>query len=339
MNSNKATSGSETQITLSNFLLHIDENLVIAKILEGLTSEQKYISSRYFYDETGSKLFEEITLLPEYYLTRTEKNILRDASFQISSELKDIDIIELGSGESSKISIFLDHIPADYMESICYLPVDVNQAVIEHSAKLLIKRFPGLKIHGVVADFETQLDMIPAGAKRLICFFGSTLGNLSRKDARIFFSDLGKSMQSGDMILLGVDMVKNRNVLDKAYNDSQNVTAAFNRNILNSVNKIVSANFDPDSFSHVASYNDESSCIEMYLEAKRDMEVSSPYLSADIIIKEGETIHTENSHKFTAQHIHGLALAAGLDIKNIFTDEKKWFSLVQFIKKGEASHV
>ncbi len=312
----------------------MDESLAIAKILEGLTSERKSISSKYFYDEIGSKLFEEITRLPEYYLTRTEKSILEDASFQIANELRNIDIIELGSGDSSKISIFLDHVPAENMESVCYLPVDVNQSVIENSAKLLAIKYPGLKIHGVVADFETQLDLIPAEAKRLICFFGSTIGNLSRIEALKFFSGLGKAMHPGDMVLLGVDMVKDGGVLDKAYNDSKNVTAAFNRNILNTVNKIAGTNFDPDLFSHVAFYDDESSCIEMHLRAKRDMEVSCRYLNDPIVIKEGETIHTENSHKFTGKHIDDLACAARLNIKHIFADEKKWFSLVQFLKKG-----
>ncbi|NOR15917.1 MAG: L-histidine N(alpha)-methyltransferase [Candidatus Aminicenantes bacterium] len=333
MNSNKSTSRSDARIAISNFLLHIDKKKIIKTILDGLTSDRKYISSKYFYDEIGSKLFEKITLLPEYYLTRTEKNILRDASFQIAGELRDIDIIELGSGDSSKISILLGSIPTEHIDSVCYIPVDVNQSVMEDSAKLLIKKFPGIKVHGVVADFETQLDLIPGGAKRLVCFFGSTIGNLSRKESLNFFSDLGKAMQLDDMILLGVDMVKSKDVLDKAYNDSKNVTAEFNRNILNAVNNLVGTDFDQENFSHIAFYDEEHSRIEMHLKAKRDMEILCPYLSERIIINEGETIHTENSHKFTDEHIDSLALAGGLDIKNIFIDENKWFSLVQFLKK------
>lgn len=333
MNSNKSTAGTGVQVTISNFLRNIDQKKVIETILDGLTSAHKYISSRHFYDEVGSNLFEQITRLPEYYLTRTETNILREVSFRIAGKLRDVDIIELGSGNSSKVSILLEAIPAEFMGSVRYLSVDVNQTVIEDSAKILIRKFPGLKVHGVIADFEKQFELIPGGVKRLICFFGSTIGNLSRKESMKFFSVLGRTMRSGDMLLLGVDMVKNKETLDKAYNDSQNVTAEFNRNILNVVNKMVGTNFDPEMFSHVAFYNEKLACIEMHLKAKQYMEVSCPYLNHKITITEGESIHTENSHKFSFSHIDSLALAAGLSIKNIFTDKNKWFSLIQFLKK------
>jgi len=320
-------------ITMSNFLLTISEDEALKTILDGLTSDQKHISSKYFYDEIGSKLFEKIILLPEYYLTRTEKKILRETCFQIAGKLRDVDIIELGSGDCSKISILLDSIPAEHMESVRYMPVDVNQAVIEDSLKILIKKFPGLKIQGVVADFGKQFNLIPVGAKRLICFFGSTVGNLSRKESMNFFSDLGRTMQSDDILLLGVDMVKSKDALENAYNDSKNITAKFNRNILNVINKHVGTNFNPDLFSHIAFYDEVYSRIEMHLKAIQYMEISCPYLPRKIIIREGETIHTENSHKFTYKHIDDLALAAGLEIKNIFSDKNKWFSLIQFLKK------
>jgi L-histidine N-alpha-methyltransferase len=303
-------------------------------ILGSLTSDHKHISSRYFYDEIGSKLFEEITFLPEYYLTRTEKNILKQACFQIAGKLKDGDIIELGSGGSSKISLLLESIPAESIGSVRYIPVDVSQAAIENSAKILIKNFPGLKIHGVVADFEKQLNRIPGGAKRLICFFGSTIGNLSRKESLKFMADLGGIMPSGGMLLLGVDRVKSRDVLEKAYNDSKDITAKFNRNILNVINNLVGTNFNPDMFDHIAFYNEDHSRIEMHLKAMERMEISSPHLSGKIKIRKGETIHTENSHKFTSKHIDDLARAGGLEIKNIFTDNNKWFSLIQFLKSA-----
>jgi L-histidine N-alpha-methyltransferase len=320
-------------ITISNFSHTIRKNEAFKTILDGLTSDHRYISSRYFYDAIGSKLFEEITLLPEYYLTRTEKNILKDASFQIAGKLRDGDIIELGSGDSSKISLLLESIPAEHIGSVRYIPVDVNQEAIENSAKNLIKNFPGLKIHCVIADFEKQLNLIPEGIKRLICFFGSTVGNLSRKECLKFMADLGRIMPSGGMLLLGVDMVKGRDVLENAYNDRKKITEKFNRNILNVINNLVGTDFTPDCFDHVAFYNEEHSRIEMHLKAMEYMEISSPYLSGKIIIQKGETIHTENSHKFTYKHIDSLALAAGLDIKNVFTDKNKWFSLIQFLKK------
>jgi L-histidine N-alpha-methyltransferase len=321
-------------ITISRFSHTESKDESIKTILDGLTSDHKNISSRYFYDEIGSKLFEEITFLPEYYLTRTEKNILKQACFQIAGKLKDGDIIELGSGGSSKISLLLESIPEAYRGSVRYIPVDVNQVAIENSAKILINKFPGLKIHGVVADFEKQLNRIPGGAKKLICFFGSTIGNLSRKESQKFMADLGRILQTGGMLLLGVDMVKSKDMLEKAYNDSQKITEKFNRNILNVINNLVGTNFEPALFDHIAFYNEDHSRIEMHLKAMESMEISSPHLKDKIIIRKGETIHTENSHKFTSKHIDDLARAGGLEIKKIFTDNNKWYSLIQFFKSA-----
>jgi len=324
---------SDVPISISNFLLEIDKHAMIKTILDGLISDRKHISSKYFYDAEGSKLFEEITLLPEYYLTRSEIEILSETSFQIAGDLRNIDIIEIGSGDGSKISLILDSIPAVNMPTVRYIPVDINQAVIEASAKLLIKRFPGLKVHGVVADFEKQLHLIHGESKRLICFFGSTVGNLSRKDAMRIIAELGGGMQPGDRLLLGVDRVKSRDILYKAYNDSQNITAKFNRNILNVVNNLVGTNFNPDFFDHIAFYEEETSRIEMHLKAVKYMEISCPYLHGKILLKPEETIHTENSHKFSVQHIESLASASGLKIENIFSDRNKWFSIIQFLKE------
>lgn len=320
----------------TNFLRAIERDATIKSILAGLTSEQKYISSKYFYDELGSRLFDKITCLPEYYLTRTEIRILLDASPQIAGKLKDVDIIELGSGDSTKITILLESILPENMVSVRYMPVDVNESAIKTLAQKLSGKFPGLRVNGIIADFETQLAMIPRCGRRLFCFFGSTLGNFSREGSRQFFSDLGKIMAPGDMFLLGVDMVKSRDVLDNAYNDSQQVTAAFNRNILNVINKRVGTNFHTELFDHIAFYNEGRSRIEMYLRARKKMEISSPYLSGNIMITEGESIHTENSHKFTNSHIESLAEAGDLEIVNIFTDKKNWFSVIKFQKEEES---
>jgi len=332
MNAYKDPTCADTSVTISNFLRETDKDNDIRGILDGLTFDRKYISSKYFYDAAGAELFKEITLLPEYYLSRTEKKILGKVASEIAGKLKNIDLIEIGSGDSSKISILLESVPAHHMMSMRYIPIDVNQAVIEKSAKTLIKKFPGLSIHGLIADFERPLNLIPEGAKRLICFFGSTIGNISRKESMRFIAGLERSMRPGDGLLLGLDMVKERNLLHKAYNDSQNVTAKFNLNILNVVNNLLDSDFNPDLFDHIAFYNENHCRIEMHLKAKQDMEISCPYLPGNITLKAGETIHTENSHKFTRKHIDILASAGGLEIKNIFSDEKEWFSLVEFIK-------
>jgi len=325
---------SDAPLVIRNFLHAQTEGETVKALLDGLKSDHKHVSSKYFYDSVGAKLFQEITLLPEYYLTRTEKEILRGASIQIAGHMRGTDIIELGSGDSSKISIVLGSMPGEHIASIRYIPVDVSRASIEDSAEILNKSFPGLKIHGVVADFEKQLDLIPGGEERLICFFGSTIGNLARNESRRFMAELGRIMKPGGMLLLGIDMVKDKHVLENAYNDSDRTTEKFNRNILNVVNKLAGTDFDPVLFDHVAFYNEDQSRIEMHLKATRDMEISSPHLNGRIMIQKGETIHTENSHKFNLRHIDELASAGGLEIKNIFTDKNRWFSLVHFLKRA-----
>lgn len=322
----------DAPVTISDFLLEIDKQGSINAVLDGLISNPKRISSKYFYDAEGSRLFEEITRLPEYYLTRTEKEILEDAAFRIAGDLRNIDIIEIGSGDGDKISLLLDAVPAANMPTVRYVPLDINRIVIENSAKMLIRRFPGLRVYGMVADFEKQLHLISGDARRLICFFGSTVGNLSRMHAMKIMAVLGGGMRPGDRLLLGLDRVKSRDVLYKAYNDSRGVTARFNRNILSVINNLAGTNFNPNLFDHIAFYEEEHSRIEMHLKAAQYMEVFCPYLYGRIRIKPEETIHTENSHKFTVRHIENLASAAGLKIENIFSDRDQWFSLVQFLK-------
>jgi L-histidine N-alpha-methyltransferase len=333
MNSTEEICILKSTVMVDNFLLKIGRDAVIRDITEGLTCCEKHISCIYFYDAVGSKLFEEITRLPEYYPARTEKRLLSEAAFHVCNELKDIDIVELGSGDCSKISILLEAVPSHFLPSVRYIPVDVSQSVVEESAAILVSTFPGMSIHGVVADFMKQLDLIPKGLKRFFCFLGSTVGNLSKDDTVGFFRNLGKAMRDGDMLLLGADMAKDKDVLERAYNDNAGVTAEFNRNILNVVNNIAGTNFRPEAFEHVAFYNEELSRIEMHLKAKEDLEVVSPFIEEKIIIRKGESIHTENSHKFTREHIKNFASAAGLEIQRIFTDEKKWFSLVLMAKK------
>lgn len=333
MDFHKETSFADTQLTINNYLPRIGREHVTREILTGLNAPKKHISSMYFYDSVGSKLFEKITQLPEYYPTRTEKSIFRTVFPQLQLILKNIDIIELGSGDCSKISMLLAAIPPQQRETVRYLPVDVSQPAIEESAKQLLEKFPGINIHGIVADFMQQLQLIPQGKKRLFCFFGSTIGNLTEEQTTRFFSRLSTEMNSGDMLLLGLDMVKDVNILERAYNDSQQVTAAFNRNILNVVNDLVGTNFNPDNFEHLAFFNEEQSRIEMHLKTKANMTITSLQSPEKIYLAQGETIHTENSRKFSPANIHQLADTAGLTIQDTFTDSKNWFSLVKFIKK------
>lgn len=318
---------------LQNHLPDIGKDQITRNIIDGLALPQKRISSIYFYDAVGSRLFEKITRLPEYYPTRTEKKLLKQLSYKLFGKLNHLNIIEIGSGDCSKVSILLESIPRQRLKTICYTPVDVSESAIQESAEKLQLKFPGIEIHGIVADFTQQLHCIPCNGNQFFCFLGSTLGNLSRKQQKHFFIDIGKLMVSGDTLLLGVDMIKPADILEKAYNDSQGVTAAFNRNILNVVNNLIGTDFDPESFDHLAFYNYEKNRIEMHLKANRTMKVSCPAVPYKIRIKKGETIHTENSHKYTDAYIKQLAASAGLETKESFMDENRWFSLIQLTKK------
>jgi L-histidine N-alpha-methyltransferase len=248
----------------------------------------------------------------------------------ISTTLRNLDIVELGSGDCSKISILFDAISRENIETIRYIPVDVSQSAILKSAESLVKRIPNITIHGLLADFLKHLSVIPDDRSRLFCFFGSTLGNFSRKQAIQFLMDLKSIMKPGDQLLLGLDMVKEIKILENAYNDHRGITCAFNKNILNVVNHYAETTFDPALFEHLAFYNETKKRIEMRLKALVDVEVSCPKFPYTIRLKKGETIHTENSHKYTLGHISYFSLITGLKLNNIYTDRNQWFSLVHF---------
>jgi len=320
------------QIEISNHLRDLGIDNIRKEIIEGLTTYPKTISSKYFYDEKGSKLFEEITRLPEYYPTRTEKDILKKIAPEIMETLSYTDIVELGSGDCSKISILLQAINEDNIENINYIPVDVSQSAIQDSAEELIEKFPNLSIKGLVADFINQIDLIPAENERMFCFLGSTLGNFNEEIAHSFLKNLSHNMNTRDTFLLGLDLVKPIHILHDAYNDAQNITAQFNKNILHVVNEIIETNFNPNDFKHYAFFNASKSRIEMHLKAINDITIQSPYYSSPILIKKGEYIHTENSYKFTLDQIKGLETKIDLKIKEIYTDENNWFALVLFQK-------
>lgn len=317
-------------VTVSNFISKENRIELIDGIYRGLTHRQKQISSRFFYDDTGSELFEEITLLREYYPTRTEKKILQENAGDILGDFDQMDIIELGSGDCSKISILLDAIPKHKLANLNYIPVDVSESAVLKSADILQSKYPAIKIFGVLADFMKHLDSLPGNSPRLICFFGSTLGNLTRKQANEFILGLKKIMNPSDKLLLGLDMVKHPEVLHEAYNDNQGITARFNKNILQVVNDVADTNFNTSDFKHLAFYNEKEYRIEMHLEALKDVSITSEHFPQIITINKGETIHTENSHKFLPEHISQLELVSGLRHIKSFTDDEQYFSLNLF---------
>jgi len=320
------------RVGVRNFLPRIGHREAVRDIRDGLVKKPRRISCMYFYDQTGSQLFEQITRLPEYYLTRTEMGLLTEAAEEIRVDLVDRDIIEIGSGSCTKISVLLKAIPPGARESIRYLPTDVSLSALKSAAGILARTFPELTIELIVADFTRQLALIPRQKQRLFCFFGSTIGNFSSRAATRFMTDLGKIMEREEMLLLGLDMVKDPERLERAYNDRRGLTGRFNRNILRVVNQLAQTNFDPRSFAHLAFYNPRPARIEMHLRSRRDQLIESPCFSSGIFLGEGETIHTENSHKFTPARIRHLADVAGMRVKKVFSDPRRWFSLVLFSK-------
>ncbi len=320
------------RISITNLLQEIGPDEVVAEIVAGLQSKQKSISSKYFYNKEGSILFEEITRLKEYYPTRTEKGILKQIAPGLMRKYGSFEIIELGPGDHSKISILLNAAAGLDLTSIRYLPLDISQAAIRSSAEELVSTFPNLHVEGYAVDFLSQFGFVRRKRPALICFFGSTIGNFEWETSLELLQNISKQMKQGDVLLLGMDMVKPESVLHVAYNDARGVTEAFNKNILNSVNDLIQSDFNPADFEHLAFFNREESRIEMHLVARKDLVVHSRHFASDLIFEQGDTIHTENSHKYNEGHIQKLAEESGLELKHTHRDEQGWFALTEFQK-------
>ncbi len=323
---------NENTSEIINLLPEIGKEAMQQEILQGLTSTPKYIPSKYFYDKKGSELFEEITRLEEYYPTRTEIEIISSLWDKLHLDGNELHIIELGSGDASKIRLLLDQIPKEKPGLIHYYPVDISESAITGACENLCAIFPELQVTGIVADFVHQLNLLPNPGNRFFCFFGSTIGNLDTHEIKTFLHGLSTSMQKGDHLLLGLDRVKDTRVLEKAYNDKNGVTARFNKNILLVANELLDANFDPASFAHLAFFNKDKQRIEMHLQAEKDMVIHLGYNGQKICLAKNETIHTENSHKFDARQINEIAAGNGMRIEQQFSDAKGWFSLIHFRK-------
>jgi len=322
------------RLHFENYLTVRPRAHMIKELLTGLLSENKYLPCKYLYDERGSDLFEKITRLEEYYPTRTEKQLIIAAGKVIARHFQGSHIIELGSGAPQKISLLLDGFSHQQLSKLTYIPVDVSEGTMHRAAHFLQREYPGLGIEGIIADFVTHLQHIPKGKQRLWCFLGSTLGNFSRHERALFLYALTAQMQVGDQLLLGLDNYKNEAVLQRAYNDSSGITAQFNKNVLLHVNRLLSTHFDTDDFEHVAFFNSQKYRMEMHLRAKYELAVNLPLLPNPVHFEPGETIHTENSYKFTPQQIAALVSTYDLDMLKHYTDEKKYFSLLHLVKRG-----
>jgi len=304
-----------------------EERSLAYDVLDGLTRPFKELPPKHFYDTEGSLLFDRICGLPEYYPTRTERAILAARAGEIVERTGAGQLIELGSGMPDKSRLLLDAMrDAGTLER--YVPFDVSEHVIGLAAECLAEDYPGLEVHGVVGDFERHLDAIPTdGATRIVAFLGGTIGNFLPGSRRRFVRALGDTLRAGDRLLLGTDLVKDPAVIEAAYNDSEGVTAAFNKNVLSVVNRELGADFDLDAFEHVAFYDRQQEWIEMRLRALAPQVVHVAALDLTVHFAHREEMRTEISAKFTRERLAGDLAAAGLGLEAVYTDPDDLFAV------------
>ncbi|MCS6959658.1 MAG: L-histidine N(alpha)-methyltransferase [Pseudanabaenaceae cyanobacterium SKYGB_i_bin29] len=299
-----------------------------AELTHSLTQIPKQIPPKYFYDDRGSQLFEAICLLPEYYLTRTETELLAKVAPQLPSYTGACELVELGSGSSRKTHIILQAYQQRGLP-LRYTPIDISSSILEISAYNLLQSYPGLEVHGIVATYEEALAHLPPTQLpcRLLYFLGSSLGNLDRQQCATFFQQVYQGLQGGDYFLLGVDLHKDKAILEAAYNDAQGVTAAFNLNILAHLNRRFGANFNLSNFRHVAIYNDAEHQIEMYLESLVNQDVYLQGLDLRLSLQAGERIRTEISRKFNLPELTNELRTKGFRGLQTWQDDRGWFGL------------
>jgi L-histidine Nalpha-methyltransferase len=304
--------------------VHLDADAAAAMardVRAGLLSEPKELAPKYFYDERGSQLFEQITELDEYYPTRAERTILAERAAEIVTAAGEPrTLIELGSGSASKTR----HLLSAMRDAHClhtYVPVDISEEITHETAASLVEEYPGLAVRGLVCDFEHHLERIPDGeGGRLIAFLGGTIGNLYADARRDFLVRVGAMLGSADRLLLGTDLVKDRARLEAAYDDSQGVTAEFNKNVLEVLNRELGADFDLDAFEHVARYDHEEGRMDIRLRSLLDQTVRVEELDLTVSFAAGEEMRTEISSKFTRERLERVYAEAGLTMSGWFTD-------------------
>lgn len=323
-------SGSPTsvpdRITIDMHLNPAAQEEGLEALVEALRETPRRLPSRFFYDDRGSDLFEQITKLPEYYQTRTEAALLRESADDIVRTSGAQELVELGSGAATKTRILLDAMQRGD-QLLLYVPMDVSEGTVRRSARELADRYPDLQVHGVVGDFLLHLEAIPDGGRRLVIFLGGTIGNFTRPAARDFLATVQEQMSPEDWLLLGTDRIKEVDRVEAAYNDSRGVTAEFNLNILRVVNRVAEADFDPANFRHRAFYDPENHWIEMRLVSQVAHTVRLPRIGMELDIAEEEELLTEISTKYHRQHAESLLSEAGFEVERWYTDPEDLFGL------------
>ncbi|MBC9725983.1 L-histidine N(alpha)-methyltransferase [Streptomyces sp. TRM68367] len=294
-----------------------------ADVHQGLTSSPRTLPPKWFYDAHGSDLFEKITELPEYYPTRAEREILVARSGEIAAATGARTLVELGSGSSEKTRHLIDALTGLHT----YVPVDVSESALTQAGQALAAERPGLHVHALIADFTAALTLPDTPGPRLVAFLGGTIGNLVPAERATFLASVRALLSPGDALLLGTDLVKDEQVLVRAYDDAARVTAAFNKNVLTVINRELGADFDPGGFDHVALWDAEREWIEMRLRSRTAQTVKVPALDLAVDFAAGEEMRTEVSAKFRKEGVRGELSAAGLELTHWWTDGEGRFAL------------
>jgi len=323
------------RMEVRNYLEDSYKNELSKDVLAGMTAPQKTIPSKYFYDERGSRLFEKICHLSEYYQTRTEMDILNHCAPSIMESFEEGDLVELGSGANWKIRRLLNSVETSEQADIRYVPVDVSEAALLSASEELLELYNDLKVLGIIADFTKQISVISTDRCKRILFLGSTIGNLNEEECHQFLKDISGVMKPDDRCLIGMDMVKDKETLEQAYNDSLGVTSEFNKNVLHVLNRDLKGDFDLSHFDHLAYFNDEQSQVEMHLQANQNVTAEIGTLHLTVELEKGETIHTEICRKFTLEQAEKMYSRAGLEVTNCFSDSRGWFCVTELARKQE----
>ena len=317
---------AEPDVRVESFLTGDGLDAMVRDVREGLRRPLKELLPKYFYDARGSELFDRITQLPAYYPTRCERALLNRHAPEIVDVTAAEELVELGSGTASKTRALLyAMVGAGNLRR--YVPFDVDESVVERSARELTELYPGLAVHGVVGDFERHLGEVPAGDRRLVAFLGGTLGNLHPAERAEFLARIRALLGADSRFLVGVGLVCDRATMEAAYDDPEGVTAEFNRNVLRVLNAALGADFDPQAFDHVAFFDEEASWIEMRLRSLRAQRVAIPGAGIDVDLAAGEDIRTEISAKFTQATLERELEAAGMGLEAFMTDPTARFGL------------
>lgn len=332
-------------------LINNNKNSIInnefAKNIEkGLNDKQKHISPKFFYDKKGSRLFEEICMQPEYYLNRIESQILKNSVDEILKIIggQEISVIELGNGNSLKTRILLGPFLAK-LKSVAYFPIDVSLKMLKKSIRDLLREYANLQIYGICSDYVSGIVKInefmklkrKIPNKKFIIFLGSSIGNFDPKDAIDFLHSIARYVRKYDLLLIGIDLEKDKSILDRAYNDKNGITAKFNFNVLTRINRELDGEFNLSSFEHKSFYNVHKHRIEMHLKSKLDQQIRIGAIGKMFYFKKGETIHTENSYKYSLHRLNKLIKKAGLQVIRNFTDPDEQYTLILLKKVSNAT--